>query len=104
MYPERSVSDMPDPFHLGACIVSSIWLQQSELRHSRSQQNRSSNPLEAASPSSPLERKTPAGSSSPEPCLLFCDTFHPWVWVSTFGSGIHWRLSTEGQASRERAG
>lgn len=43
MYPERSVSAMPDPFHLGACIRSSVWLQRSvELRHCRSQQTASS--------------------------------------------------------------
>lgn len=44
MYPERSVSDMPESFHLGACIIGSIWLQQTELRHGKSQQTISLNP------------------------------------------------------------
>lgn len=80
--------------------MSPIWLQQSELRSSRSQQTPSSNPLQPAPPSPPLDRKTPTNFSSPSPCLLSCNTLHPWVWASTLGPGS-WETLCRGQASRE---
>lgn len=83
--------------------MSPIWPQQSELRSCRSQQTPSSNPLQPAPPSPSLDRKTPAIFSSPRPCLLSCNTLHPWVWTSTLGPGSRETLC-RGEASRESTG
>lgn len=82
MYPERSVSAMPDQFHLGACIRSSVWLQQSvELTHCRSQQTTSSS----------LARFSVIFPGEEDPCRLLLPpspAFFPEM-PFTMGLGIH---------------
>lgn len=58
MYPEGSMSDEPDPFHLGRCIMSPIWLQQSAEAEAMV--------LARTPPPAPVSHQPARPSSSPE--------------------------------------
>lgn len=61
MYPEGSMSDKPDSFHLGGCIMSPIWLQQPAEAEAMvlSEHNPATPvPLQPAQPSPSPERRS----------------------------------------------